>query len=52
MDDKTTVKDELVKLVVNRFSKITYKDCTAFVTELEIELKRLRELQITEEEQG
>jgi hypothetical protein len=48
---ETTVKEELTKLVVKRFPKISYNDCVAFVQEFELELKRLREHQIAEEQQ-
>ena len=48
-DKKTTVREELIKLVTKRFPKITYNDCVAWVQEIELELARLTELQVAED---
>ncbi len=49
MEEQKSLRDELVKLITGRFPKITYKDCMAFVQELELELSRLHELQASED---
>lgn len=45
----STVRQELTKLALKRWPNIKYVELTAFVNEFELELPRLRELQVKED---